>query len=135
MRKFLPWLEGGIAGPNELSIQAMVEVVRNQAGEGTNAVGNSATHTWFDPVFVVRMKLPGSGKWLLQLRGDAGGFGIGSDLTWQIQAYGGYRFSDLFQATAGYRVLAIDYEKGSEQDRFLYNITTSGPVVRVGFNL
>jgi hypothetical protein len=91
--------------------------------------------TRFDPILLVRMHMPNSGKWLLQFRGDIGGFCVGSDLTWQIQAYGGYRFSELFQATAGCRVIAIGYESGSEQDRFLFDITTSDPVVRVGFNL
>jgi hypothetical protein len=28
----------------------------------------------------------------------------------------------------------VDYEKGSGQDRFLYDINTFGPVVRLGFN-
>ena len=85
-------------------------------------------------MLVARLKLPDSGKWLVQHRGDIAGFGVGSGLTWQIQAYGGYTFSDLFQVTAGYRALGIDYGTGADQDRFLYDITTFGPVLRVGFN-
>jgi len=68
------------------------------------------------------MQIPNSGKWIGELKADLGGFGIGSQETYQIQAYGGYRFSKLFQATAGYRVLSIDYESetgGSE--RFNYD--------------
>jgi hypothetical protein len=133
LRKFLPWLEGGIAG-RLVSINVDMEVIRNEVGGFTTAQSKSMTQTWFDPVLVVRMKLPDAGRWLLQLRGDVGGFGVGSDLTWQIQAYGGYRFSDLFQVTAGYRALSIDYKKGTEQDRFLYNVTTFGPVLQIGFN-
>jgi hypothetical protein len=132
--KILPWLEGGIAG-RLVSIKADMEVVRNQIGGGTTAQAEGMTQTWFDPLLVVRMKLPDSGKWLLQLRGDIGGFGVGSDLTWQIQAYGGYRFSELFQVTAGYRALGIDYGKGADKERFLYDVTAFGPVVQLGFNL
>ena len=134
LRKILPWLESGIAG-RLVSLKVDMEVVRNQIGGNTSARQENMTHMWVDPLLVVRMRLPDSGKWLLQLRGDIGGFGVGSDLTWQIQAYGGYRFSDLFQVTAGYRALSIDYEKGTDQDRFLYDVTTFGPVVRLGFNL
>jgi hypothetical protein len=134
LRKILPWLEGGIAG-RLVSLKLDMEVARNLVGGGTTAQKEDLTQTWIDPVLVVRMKLPDSGKWLVQLRGDIGGFGVGSELTWQIQVYGGYRFSNLFQVTAGYRALGIDYEKGTGQDRFVYNVTTFGPVLQLGFNL
>jgi hypothetical protein len=134
MRTFLPWLEGGI-GFRLMTLKVDMELVRNVIGGGTNAQTQNISQTWIDPVLVVRLKLPDSGKWLLQFRGDVGGFGIGSDLAWQVQANGGYRFSDLFQVTAGYRALSVDYEKGTDNDRFLYNVTTVGPVVQIGFNL
>jgi hypothetical protein len=133
LRRISPWLEGGVAG-RLVSLDAEVKVVRNLVGGGTTTQTGGLTETWVDPVLVVRVKWPASEPWLLQLRGDFGGFGIGSDLTWQVQAYGGYRVSHLFQATVGYRVLDIDYETGSGQERFLYDITTSGPVARLGFN-
>lgn len=69
-----------------------------------------------------------------QLGVDIGGFLIGSALTWQIQDYFGHRFSPLFQTTIGYRILAIDHDKGSGRVRFVYDINTFGPVVRLGFN-
>jgi hypothetical protein len=61
-------------------------------------------------------------------------FGIGSDFTWQLQAYAGYRFSKLFQLTAGYRIIGIDYDKGADKDRFIFDMNEFGPVVRFGFN-
>jgi len=133
LRRFLPWLEGGIGG-RLLNINVDTEIVRNEIGGGTSGQQKEDAQTWFDPILVIRMKLPDSGNLLLQVRGDIGGFGVGSDFTWQIQAYGGYRFSDLFQVTAGYRALAIDFETGADQGRFLYDVTTSGPVLQVGFN-
>ncbi len=110
-------------------------VVRNQIGGNTTGEEEHITQTWVDPLLVVRMHLPNSGSWLVQIRGDIGGFGIGSDITWQVQAYGGYRFSELFQVSAGYRVLGIDYETGTEKERFKYDINTFGPVIQLGFNL
>ena len=133
LHTLLPWLEGGIS-LRLLSIQMNMEVVRNQVGGTTSTQSESITNTWVDPVLAVRMRLPDTGNWLLQFRGDVGGFNIGSKLTWQLQAYGGYRFSDLFQVTAGYRALSIDYEKGTDKDRFLYDVVTYGPVIRLGFN-
>ena len=34
-------------------------------------------------------------KWPSRFRGELGGFGIGTDLTWQLQAYAGYRFTSV----------------------------------------
>ena len=59
----------------------------------------------------------------------------GSDFTWQVQADAAYRFSKLFQLGLGYRALGIDYESGSGQDRFLFDMDTFGPVLKFTFNL
>lgn len=91
--------------------------------------------TWVDPIIIARIKNPAGEKLLYQFRTDIGGFGIGSDLAWQIQANVGYRFSKLFQLSGGYRIISIDYNKGDGEDRFLYDVNTSGPVLRLGFNL
>jgi hypothetical protein len=85
-------------------------------------------------MIIARIKSNNVKKFNYQFRGEIGGFGIGSDLAWQIQAYAGYRFSKLFEVTGGYRIISLDYESGSGQDRFLYNVDTSGPVIRLGFN-
>lgn len=85
---------------------------------------------WVDPIIVVRFKDFLESKWILNFRGDIGGFGIGSKFSWQAQANVGYRFSKLFQATIGYRYISVDYDK----DDFLYDIDTYGGVVRLGFN-
>lgn len=92
------------------------------------------TETWFDPMLIARIKSKSGEKFIYQFRGEIGGFDIGSDFAWQMQAYAGYQFSKLFQITGGYRIISLDYENGSGQNRFMYNIDTSGPVVRFGFN-
>lgn len=128
LRRIASWLEAGVAG-RIVSLESGIDlqtITGNQSG--------SISKTWLDPVIVLRSQGAVQEKWLLQFRGDFGGFGIGSDFTWQIQANVGYRVSKLFQATVGYRVIAIDYDKGDGTDRFLYDINTYGPVVRLGFN-
>jgi len=134
LRKVKPWLEGGVALQLN-SIGSDLNLLVSAPG-GTQQRNKDLTETWIDPSIVARIKLPlfSGQKWLLQFRGNIGGFGIGSNLYWQLQGYVGYRLSKLFQLTAGYRVIDVDYEKGNGEDRFKYNMTTFGPVVRLGFN-
>lgn len=133
--RFLPWLEAGLGG-RVVSMGGDMTVTRTELGPNDDPITSQASikKSWFDPVLLVRATLPDSDKWIGEFKADFGGFGIGSDVTYQFQAYGGYRFSRLFQASVGYRILGIDYESGTGADRFLYNVTTSGPVLRLGFN-
>ncbi len=133
LRRLSPWLEVGIGGRLN-SLSADIDLTISRPNE-TNTRSGGTTETWFDPILIARVKNPSGEKFLYQFRGDLGGLGIGSQFTYQIQAYVGYRFSDLFQMTAGYRLISIDYEKGANENRFLYDVDTSGPVIRFGFNL
>lgn len=128
-----PWLELGIGGLLN-SINSEVHLNVKEIGGGITSKNKSMTETWFDPMLITRIKSKAGEKFIYHFRGEIGGFGIGSDLAWQIQAYAGYRFSKLFQITGGYRIISLDYENGNGQDRFMYNVDTSGPVVRFGFN-
>ena len=129
LKRITPWLEGGIGG-RLVSLYTGLDLVtvHETTREG------SASKTWFDPIVLLRSQGAIKGKWLLQFRGDVGGFGVGSDFSWQVQANVGYRFSKLFQTTIGYRYIGINYDKGEGVERFLYNIDTYGPVIRFGFN-
>lgn len=128
-----PWLDLGIAGMLS-SINSEVDLNKKEIGGGTTTKNKSLTETWFDPMLIARIKSSSEAKIVYMFRAEIGGFGIGSDLAWQLQAYAGYRFSKLFQITGGYRIISIDYESGSGQNRFMYNVDTSGPVLRFGFN-
>jgi len=129
LKHLTPWLEFGLGG-RLVSLRTGVDATGtlNQSHDG------SASKTWYDPVVVMRTQGAIQEKWLLQFRGDVGGFGVGSDFSWQIQANAGYRFSKLFQTSIGYRYIGINYDKGEGVERFLYNIDTYGWVVRFGFN-
>jgi hypothetical protein len=128
LKRVTPWLDAGLAG-RIVSLEVAMDL---ETINGPRIA--SGTKTWFDPVIVVRSNNVIKEKWLAQLRVDAGGFGVGSDFTWQLQANAGYRFSKLFQTTIGYRYIGIDYDKGEGAQRFLYDIDTFGWVVRFGFN-
>ena len=128
LRRVLPWLDAGIA----LRLVSLdMEINANTILNERNA---STDETWVDPVIVARTQGMINDKWMYKVRGDFGGFGIGSDFTWQMQADLGYRFSKLFYTSLGYRVISIDYDNGNGSDRFLYDVDTYGAVVRFGFN-
>ena len=63
------------------------------------------------------------------LSGDAGGFGVGSQLTYQIYAGFGKEFKKKFSALLGYRYLFVDYKSGG----FLYDVHMQG--LQAGFNI
>lgn len=135
LRRILPWLEIG-AGGIVNSIESSVDLVVNNIGPLpiTNARSGNISETWIDPMLIARIKSNSSDKFIYEFRGEIGGFGIGSDLAWQLHASGGYRITKLFQVAAGYRVISLDYTSGSGQDTFKYDVMTFGPEIRIGFN-
>ena len=64
---------------------------------------------------------------------EIGGFGVGSDFTWQIFPTVGYKFSDRFSLEVGYRWLDLDYSTGDGNERFAYDVLTQGPVGGLAF--
>ena len=81
--------------------------------------------TWFDPIIAMRMIYPLGGKFSLSLYGDAGGFGIGSDLTWQAFGAVDYQFNHKMSIGAGWRHYKVKYRNGD----FLYDVYQTGPII------
>jgi hypothetical protein len=84
----LPLWEAGISG-RLTSLSTDIDTRKIVFPVGTEVVTESGSKIWFDPVFITRLSGDLNDKWLFQARGDVEGFGIGSDLTWQLQAYAG----------------------------------------------
>jgi hypothetical protein len=131
--RLTPFLEAG-AGGRLNYLQTGVDVRVNAFPAGTEEVAGEKSKTWYDPVLIARLTGDIKDKWLFQFRGDVGGFGIGSDLTWQLQGYAGYRFTKLFQLSAGYRILSTDFNSGEDREQFIFDVNEFGPVIRFGFN-
>ena len=87
------------------------------------------TQNWVDPVLGARFRLNLNKGLFLNLKGDAGGFGVGSQLTYQIYAGAGKEFKKRYAAFLGYRYLYVDYSSGG----FLYRVHMSGLVT--GFDI
>ncbi len=91
------------------------------------------TADWLDPFIGLRIWAPVSQKAAFSARGDLGGFGAGSDFTFNFMASFGYDFTPVFSGWFGYRVLSVDYKDGSGSDRFQFDTTWHGPIA--GFML
>jgi hypothetical protein len=115
-------------------LQTGIDIRVNSFPVGTEEITGEKNKTWYDPILIARLTADIKDKWLFQFRGDVGGFGIGSDLTWQLQGYAGYRFTKVFQLSAGYRILSTDYSSGEERTQFIFDTNEFGPVIRIGFN-
>lgn len=85
---------------------------------------------WFDPYVGVRGRYQLNEKYYLLGRADIGGFGVGSDLSWQASAGIGCQLSERLFTEITYRALGTDYD----HDGFVYDMITHGPEVSLGIN-
>lgn len=92
---------------------------------------------WVDPVVGVRARHRFSPRQELTVRGDIGGFGLGSQFSWQ--AVGVYSYAwDLeggqkLAALLGFRALGVNYSSGSGTDALSINQTLYGPVFGISY--
>lgn len=89
----------------------------------------SADKNWVDPIIGVRAQWNITDKWFLAGKSDIGGFEVGSDLAWTLQATVGYNFTDNISAELGYRYMHTDYEDG----KFTYDMAEAG--IYTGLNI
>lgn len=99
---------------------------------GDRAYAKSGDVTWVDPLVGLRVRhqfMPGQE---LALSGDVGGFGVGSQFSWQ--AVGAYRFQlghawgATWSGMLGYRALYADYSKGSGDTLYQFDMLQHGPI-------
>lgn len=83
------------------------------------------TETWVDPVIGLQGRLNLGAGFYVTTMSNIGGFGAGSDLTWDTFAGLGYEATDWFSPVIGYRHLSVDYDKND----FLLDVEMSGPLI------
>ena len=90
-------------------------------------LSGEAKTVWADAVVGARIRYPITDKWRVAFSGDVGAGQ--ADLDWMV--YGGltYMFNDCIGATAGYRILGVDYSDSA----FTYDMKMHGLVL--GLNL
>ncbi|MCC6297047.1 MAG: hypothetical protein IT469_10105 [Pseudomonadales bacterium] len=87
------------------------------------------TEDWVDPLVGLRYVAPLSEHWDFIVRGDIGGFGVGSDFAWHASAFANWQFSEHGSLLLGYRHVDVDYDDGSGSSRFLWDVAEGGPTV------
>jgi hypothetical protein len=90
---------------------------------------------FFDPIVGVRFVTPisSSEKWMVEGRGDVGGFGVGMDLQWQAMLDLGYHPTDWVTIWLGYRALAQDFDDAGGSGQFAMDVTYHGPQLGATF--
>lgn len=87
--------------------------------------------SWIDPIVGVRGRMDMTERFYATGWGMVGGFGAGSDITWDVMAAIGYEVTDRVAIIGGYRALGVDYSN----DDFLFDVVQHGPILgaRIAF--
>jgi hypothetical protein len=116
-------------GARYLDLSSRVDLtVANQL---VRAEGNQS---WVDPVIGFRIGRQLADRWGFWLRADVGGFGVGSDQSWNAVAAVSYRVSNRVSVGGGYRILDVKYDDGTGPKRFLYDVQMDGPAIGLIFS-
>jgi hypothetical protein len=87
---------------------------------------------WVDPLVGARVRHRLAPGQELTLRADIGGFGAGSQFSWNaIAAYNceiAVRDGITYSLLLGYRALSVDYEQGSGRTKYEYDVLQHGPI-------
>lgn len=99
-------------------------------------VSVGSTMQWVDPVVGLRVRHQFTPEQSILVRGDVGGFGLGSQFTWQALGVYNYRWKrngyDL-SAVIGYRAIGFRYTStGTGLDASGLDLVLHGPVIGFG---
>jgi len=98
--------------------------ILNRGLSSTFALGQD----WFDPYVGLAARYNFCKPFYLIAKGDVGGFGVGSQFTWQGYGAVGCEITRRVYCEAGYRYLYVDYRNGG----FLYDVATRGAQITLG---
>jgi hypothetical protein len=104
---------------------------------GTRAIAKSGTLDWVDPVVGARLRHQMASGSEFTVLGDIGGFGAGSDFSWQIVGTYGFDincFGTPLRTVLGYRALAVDYSEKGRFGRNGLDLVQHGPVLGLNFS-
>ena len=112
---------GVLAGGRYWSVETTLKF---QGGTGILA-GRTISHdeSWVDPAVGLAGWLPlGDSRFYFRGVAAVGGFGVGSDLFYDLGANVGFQWNKSIGTSLGYRLLDVDYEDGD----FLYDVKQQG---------
>ena len=98
------------------------------------AVASSGDLEWVDPFIGGRLRHEFGDNKEVNLEADVGGFGVGSDFSWQIVATYGFDvncFGTPVHTVVGYRALAVDYSEDGPYGENVLDFIQHGPLMGV----
>jgi hypothetical protein len=100
------------------------------------AIARADVVQWVDPVLGLRLRHRFTPNQEVFVRGDIGGFGLGSQFSWQaVAAYSyAWQFTGYqIAAVLGFRALGVNYRSGSGVDTVGINEILYGPIIGASF--
>ncbi|MBT9584450.1 hypothetical protein IV102_13995 [bacterium] len=91
--------------------------------------------SWVDPLVGLRANIPLNSELSLNIYGDVGGFGVGSDFSWRAQAVFGYSLSECVDVNLGYAALGARLSQGVGADSLKFDFKNYGPVIGATFKI
>jgi hypothetical protein len=88
------------------------------------------SQNWVDPLVGARIEVPLSSKLAVNIIGDVGGWGVGSQLDYQIGGLLSYQWKPKWALQAGWRYLDVNYRGVS-----IYDVTMSGVLIGVTYSM
>jgi hypothetical protein len=100
---------------------------------GSRTLSAARSVSWVDPVIGMRFRHQINRNLALIASGDIGGFGAGSEFSWQVIGALNYEFLQRNNVTwsgmVGYKALSVDYSQGSGLTRYEFDMVMHGPIV------
>jgi hypothetical protein len=99
----------------------------------SRAIAKSGSVDWVDPFVGARLRQQLAPGQAIELRGDVGGFGVGSQFSWQAIATYNSPLCEIHgipvDGYVGFRALSADFSQGSGRSRFEWDNVIYGPVI------
>lgn len=83
---------------------------------------------WFDPYVGLRTRYNFNKTYYTAVRGEIGGFGVGADLMWEVEAAFGINLTRSIFSEIGYRALGDNFE----ENNFRFETVMHGPQITTG---
>jgi hypothetical protein len=83
---------------------------------------------WFDPYVGLRTRYDFNKTYYTAVRGEIGGFGVGADLMWEVEAAVGINLTRSIFTEIGYRALGGNFE----ENNFRFDVVMHGPQITTG---
>jgi opacity protein-like surface antigen len=90
----------------------------------------SGKKSWVDPIVGTDLRYDLSDRWFVTMKGNVGGFGVSSEMAYDVFAGVGFHFTDWFSTTLGYRYLYENYDR----DHFKFDLKAQGFLLGFGFH-